>query len=253
MLRSLLRPPSASSAHAAGSTAHGDATPEATPATTFDMTVEEAYTAPLGRHDDRPWVELCMVSSLDGSTSLDGTSGGLSSPNDTAVLGRLRTLADVVLVGAGTVRDEGYGVPKKDGQRLGVITASGSVDTTSELFTSGAGFVITHEHASFETNGVDVIRAGRDQVDLSQAIRRLSEVCGAVSVVHAEGGPTLNAALAAADLIDELNLTTSPSIVGGDAARLTAGAEPLGRRFELHQLAIDDESFMFSRWLRVRR
>lgn len=250
MLRSLLLPPPSPAQHDGHTSSHDDGRVAAQPMP--DMTVEQAYTAPLGRHDDRPWVELCMVSSLDGSTSLEGTSAGLSSPTDTAVLGRLRALADVVLVGAGTVRDEGYGVPKKRGQRLGVVTASGSVDTTSELFASGAGFVITHEQASFDEHGVDVIRAGRDEVDLAGALRRISDVCGAVSIVHAEGGPTLNGALAAADLIDELNLTTSPSIVGGDAARLTAGVDPLTRRFELRQLAIDDQSFMFSRWLRVR-
>ena len=87
-----------------------------------DISVDEAYSFALGDRPGRPWVGLCMVASIDGSTVVGGNSAGLSSDTDTAVLGRLRRLADVIVVGAGTVRDEGYGAPRKPGQRVGVIT-----------------------------------------------------------------------------------------------------------------------------------
>ncbi len=63
------------------------------------------------RRDDRPWVNVCMVSSLDGTIAVDGNSGRLGNANDTGVLHGLRRLADAVLVGAGTVRIEGYHEP----------------------------------------------------------------------------------------------------------------------------------------------
>ncbi len=215
--------------------------------------ITDAYAAPLGEHPDRPWVMLCMVASIDGSTVVDGRSAGLSSSNDSAVLLHLRSIADVVLVGAGTAQGEGYGPPSTPGQRIGVVTRSGRVDTTTELFTSGAGFVITTESTDIADTGVDVIRAGRVEVDLHEAVRRIPDVCPGAAVVQAEGGATLNAALAGADVLDELNLTTSPAVVGGAGPRLTHAGDDHAHRYELAQVVVDAESFVFSRWRRVRR
>jgi riboflavin biosynthesis pyrimidine reductase len=215
------------------------------------MTVTEAYSAPLGSHPERPWVGLCMVTSIDGSTVVDGASAGLSSDTDSAILLRLRAVADVIVVGAGTVRDEGYGAPKKPGQRIGVVTRSGSVDPNSELFRSGAGFLITTTRAELDEGvGSDAIRAGTDDVDLRAAFERIPSLCPGARFIQVEGGPSLNAAIASTDLLDELNLTTSPMAVGGDGPRLLHGASRLEQRYELVQLAIDDQSFVFSRWLR---
>ena len=218
-----------------------------------DIAVADAYASALGRRSGRPWVGLCMVASIDGSTVVGGDSAALSSPTDTAVLGQLRAIADVIVVGAGTVRDEGYGPPRKPGQRIGVVTRSGDVDLSTALFASGAGFLITTEDATFDTAGVDVVRAGTGTVDLADAVGRLDRLVHVCDVVQAEGGAILNAALLDADLIDEINLTTSPAVVGGSGPRLTAGAGDHQHRFDLAQLAIDDRSFLYARWLRRRR
>ncbi len=217
-----------------------------------DIAVADAYASALGRRRDRPWVGLCMVASIDGSTVVGGNSAGLSSPTDTAVLRQLRAIADVIVVGAGTVRDEGYGPPRKPGQRIGVVTGSGDVDLSSTLFTSGAGFVITTEDATFDTADIDVVRAGTGSVDLAAAINQLSRLISGCGVVQAEGGATLNGALLDADVIDEINVTTSPAAVGGTGPRIAAGAGDHQHRFDLAQLAIDDLSFVYARWLRRR-
>jgi riboflavin biosynthesis pyrimidine reductase len=217
-----------------------------------DMAVADAYASTLGRRPDRPWVGLCMVASIDGSTVVGGDSAGLSSPTDTAVLWQLRAIADVIVVGAGTVRDEGYGPPRKPGQRIGVVTRSGDVDLSSALFTSGAGFLITTEDATFDTAEIDVVRAGTATVDLATAVGRLSHVIADCAVVQAEGGAILNGALLDADVIDEINVTTSPAAVGGSGPRLAVGAGDHQHRFDLAQLAIDDRSFVYARWLRRR-
>jgi 5-amino-6-(5-phosphoribosylamino)uracil reductase len=193
-----------------------------------------------------------MVASLDGSTVVDGRSAGLSSSNDSGVLLQLRSVADLIVVGAGTARGEGYGPPSKPGQRIGVVTASGSIDASSELFSSGRGFVITTESAPPQPAGVDVIRAGRGEVDLAAALSMIPTLCPRCEFVQVEGGATLNGALASADLFDELNLTTSPILAGGIGPRLTTGADDVTQRFELAQLAIDEQSFVFSRWRRRR-
>lgn len=216
-----------------------------------DITVEEAYGAPLGVVDGRPWVGICMVASIDGSIAVDGTSAQLSSPTDTAVLAQLRRTADAILVGAGTVRDEGYGPPQKSGQRIGVVTNSGRLDYDSELFTCGAAFVVTG--GDFDVpDHVDVLRAGRGDVDLAEALRLFPQFAGDCGFVQAEGGAALNGALLDADVVDEINLNTSPAVFGADGPRLTNGAPAMTRRFEVAQLGIDDEDFVYTRWLRRR-
>lgn len=217
-----------------------------------DISVDDAYAGPLGHDERRPWVGLCMVASIDGSIAVAGTSGGLSSPTDIAVLGRLRQLADVIIVGSGTVSDEGYGPPGKQGQRIGVVTRHGNVDPTSPLFRSGSAFLLTTDDADFDASGIDVVRAGHGSVDFALAIERIAALEPACSFIQAEGGARLNGALLDADVIDEINVTMSPSAVGGDGPRLAAGADSHSHRYELGQLAVDEESFLYARWLRRR-
>jgi riboflavin biosynthesis pyrimidine reductase len=224
------------------------------PAPASATTLSEAYSGPLGTHPGRPWVGLCMVASLDGSTVVNGASGGLSSPNDSGVLLQLRAVADVILVGAGTARGEGYGPPSKTGQRIGVVSGSGSIDPDSALFTSGAGFLVTTENAQLDpaVRHIDTIRVGSDTVDLARAIASITTIVPDAHFVQVEGGSHLNGSMASADLFDELNLTISPGTVGGLGPRLTTGGVDHTHRYELAQLLVDDESFVFSRWRRRR-
>ena len=218
-----------------------------------DISVDDAYGAALGSRADGPWVGLCMVASIDGSTAVAGASAKLSSPTDTAVLSRLRRLADVIVVGAGTIRDEGYGAPRKPGQRVGVVTLSGRLDFTTELFGCGAGFVITNDTgAPGVPPDIDVIRVGELGIDLAAAIRELPSFIGRADYVQVEGGAALNGALFADDLIDEINVTTSPATFGGPGPRLATGAAPHNHRFDAVQVTIDDKSFVYTRWLRRR-
>ena len=220
------------------------------PSPAAPVTMSEAYDVDRPRPLDRPWIGLCMVSSLDGSIAVDGGSAGLGNANDVEVLRTLRSLADMLLVGAGTIRDEGYGPPKKAGQRIGVVTNSGSLDLDSELFTCGAGFLVAPESADIDESRVDVLRSGDDRLDLVGAVHRLHEVVTDVGFIMAEGGPSLNGALLEAGLIDELDLTVSPRLVGGSGPRLTTGADERVRDYRLGHLLSDDDGFVFGRWLR---
>jgi riboflavin biosynthesis pyrimidine reductase len=197
----------------------------------------------------RPWVGVCMIASIDGATAISGRSGGLGNATDREVLLTMRAAADVVLVGAGTAAGEGYRAPGQLGLRIGVVTNSGRVDTTRDLFTSGAGFLVAPDSAPVP-GGVEVLRVGAQRVDLGEALARLDEIVPGAVFVSVEGGPQLNAALLDADLVDEVSVTTSPRLVGGPSGRLATGGTEVDRRFELAHLLLDAEHFVFSRWVR---
>jgi riboflavin biosynthesis pyrimidine reductase len=225
--------------------------PEPAVATTPRDAYDVARPPCFGDAGPRPWVALCMIASLDGAVVVDGRSGPLGNSTDREVLLSLRELADVVLVGAGTARGEGYGPPRKRGLRVGVVTNSGAVDLSSALFSSGAGFLIAPEAVDLDTSRVDVLRAGDRRVDLTLALARLGSMVPGVRMVQAEGGPTLNAGLLRADAVDELNLTISPIMAGGDSPRVVRGAAAVDARFRLAHLLVDDEGFVFGRWVRA--
>lgn len=184
-----------------------------------------------------------MISTPDGVVDVDGRSGPLGGPADQARLAELRQAADVVLVGAGTVRAENYGPPSKPGLRIAVVTRSCELDFTSPLFASGSGLIVTTHDAPQVP--VESIRAGTGEVDLSAAIGQLD-----VEVVHVEGGPTLNGALMNADLVDAINLTISPRLFGIAGGSWTAPPHAT-RRFVL-TWTDERDGLLFARWERLR-
>lgn len=175
--------------------------------------------------EGRPAVRLNMISSVDGATAVDGLSGGLGGPADRKVFAALRSLADVVLVAAGTVRAERYGpaaVP------IAVVSGSLRLDWDTPFFTDAPHrpIVITRRRAPAEEAlrakaVADVVVAGERTVDLALAVARLGE--RGFAHVLAEGGPSLNGALATAAVLDELCLTVAPRLVSGDARRIVFG------------------------------
>lgn len=219
---------------------------------------------------ERPWVVVGMISSIDGATAVDGKSGGLGGPADKAVFRAVRSLADVILVGAGTVRAEGYGpvrfrdevkvarraVGRDDTPpRLAIVTSSCDLDLTGELFTGDGPPPIVFTTTSAPDDAVDatsaltdVHRVGRDRVDLRAAMSVLH--ADGVEIVVSEGGPRLNGALSDAGLIDELCVTLAPLVAGGDSARIVAGAAETDGRYELATLLTDD-GMLFGRWTRA--
>jgi len=216
-----------------------------------EVGVDELYGVRRERSAARPWVGVIMISSLDGSTVVDGRSGGLGNPTDSSILGALRRAADVVLVGASTATAEQYGPPNQAGLRIGVVTAKASIDLGAELFTSGVGFLVMPEDGPPDPPGIDVVRAGRGRVDAPSAVSRLGTVIDEPTFVLVEGGPRLNAAFLDGDCVDELDLTQSPVLVGGDGARVVTGGRSTFDRYDLVHLATDD-GYLYGRWVRRR-
>lgn len=186
-----------------------------------DTALESLYAYPAGR----TWVTANFVSSVDGAVSVDGRSSGLGSPADKKIYGLGRELADVVLVGAGTVLIEGYrGARRERPLPIAVVTARGTLTPDLPLFTDTAvpPIVITCASARLPALPAEVIIAGDDEVDLGVAVAELA--ARGLHKINLEGGPRLFGTMVAEGLVDALNLTVSPLLAVGDSSRIAHGA-----------------------------
>jgi riboflavin-specific deaminase-like protein len=235
-----------------------------------DVVPAQVYDDPRRREPrDRPYVFVNMVASVDGATVVEGVTEQLGSPGDRHIFLLLRSLADGILVGAETVRAEGYGPPvirqefregrQQRGQapmpRIAVVSRSLELDWGSALFTDGRSrpFVLAPANADPQrlaaaAQAADVITAGDPQLDLAQALRELAE--RGVHALLCEGGPTLNSALLAAGLVDELCLTISPALVGMGGGKRIIGGAPLPGMVGLDLAhVLEEDGNLFLRYL----
>ncbi|MGH3322219.1 MAG: dihydrofolate reductase family protein, partial [Streptosporangiaceae bacterium] len=151
----------------------------------------DLYAYPTG-----PWVRTNMVASVDGAAQLDGRSGGLSGGADKEIFQLLRGLADVILVGAGTARVEGYGaVPAKRAWQamreaagqppapaIAVVSRRLDLDLGGDLLTGALPdartMLLTTEAAPkgrrrAAGKAADVIVAGEERVEIGRAVDAL--------------------------------------------------------------------------------
>jgi riboflavin biosynthesis pyrimidine reductase len=222
---------------------------------------------------DRPWIRANMVASADGASALDGRSGGLAGPADRMVFGILRSLADVVLVGAGTARAEKYKPARqsqvwaglRDGRpdtpAIAVVSASldfsdcqglisdAPPDAQTIVLTTAAA---TASAAAAQTGNARVVVAGEQRVDVSQAVAALVSL--GYRQILCEGGPHLLGQLAQAGLVDELCLTTSPVLALGTASRIVVGDQTAGQAGQPAGLGLahvlTDAGFLLCRYVK---
>lgn len=217
----------------------------------------------------RTHVRMNFVSSADGAVTIDGRSKGLGGENDRALMGVLRSLCDVVLVGAGTVRAEGYGgvnlpdelLDRREAfglhrvPRIAIVSGSLDLDPEMSVFTKAEvrPLVITHAAApqlKREALGkvADVLVCGEGDVRLDVAAEQLAGL--GLHRVLCEGGPTLFGTLLEADLVDEVCLSISPQFVAGPAPRIAHSNWAHPRDFRVESVLADDDSFVFLRYFR---
>jgi len=191
------------------------------------VSVADAYAGPHRRRlSDRPWVVLTMITSADGAIEVDGASAGLGSPGDREVFLHMHRSADSVLVGAETVRRDVYS-PLPAHQQLFVMSRSGDLGPGSAGLLAAANTHVVHG-------------------DVGDVVRHLpGDVCSL------EGGPTLNAQMLAADLVDEACITVSPRLVGGRSARMAVGDFAGTDAWRLAHV-LEEDGFLFVRYLRDR-
>ena len=191
-------------------------------------------TSTAGRRPRSPVVRANMIASLDGGSTVDGRSAGLGNAADEQLFAMLRDLADVILVGSGTVRAERYGGIRLDADGGPAGCAGACPDRRRRSPSSPpAGWIRSRRCSPTPTrrrsssppksprtrvpDGVTKIIAGHDRVNLSVAVLALG-VAG-YRRMHCEGGPALLGALVADDLLDECCLTIAPMLLGDRSHR----------------------------------
>jgi riboflavin biosynthesis pyrimidine reductase len=211
--------------------------------------------------EHRPFLYLNMVASADGRAAVDGRTRALGSEADTLLLTELRTLADAVLIGPGTLRAEGYGKlvgnPERVARRVAagrpptptavVISRSGDVPWDAALFSSPEQPAIVYTECEIAPPDVaapvEVVRLGDATPEAALADLRAR----GMRALLCEGGPRLNRGLLAAGVVDELFLTLSPLLAGEAHAPRIVEGEDLPQRLTLALewvLRHDDELYL---------
>lgn len=224
-----------------------------------ELTDEALLALYLPADRGRPCLRVNFVASADGAVSVEGYSAGLSGPADKRVFGLLRMVCDAVMVGAGTLRDEGYGAMRLGERRrswrrahglaadppLVLVSGRLALDPDSPMFTEAPvrPIVVTHGGSPLDrrdalADRAEVLVCGDAEVDLVAARARLAE--RGLRQVLCEGGPRLFGSLAAADAVDEVCLTIAPLLAGAGAGRVVAGPPAPVRGLRLaHVLTAD--------------
>jgi riboflavin biosynthesis pyrimidine reductase len=243
---------------------------------TFDTDDDERlaafYTYP--ENLDRCWVRANMISSLDGGATDDGKAGGLAGPGDRALFARMRQEADVVLVGASTVRIENYSgaqmsvAQRQDRARRGqsevppiaVVTHGADFEHDAKIFTRSEvpPLIMTSREIVADARGrlgstaevIDASGAQTDRVDPAVILEIFAER-GLLRVLS-EGGPGMISLLIEHDLLDELCVTIAPVLVGGQARRIATGEGEAHTRMRRSHLLSDDEGYLYTRYVKER-
>jgi riboflavin biosynthesis pyrimidine reductase len=233
-----------------------------------DGDLPELYAYP----SERLWVRANFIASLDGAATVGGTTGHLGGPVDRALFHLLRELADVILVGAGTVRIESYsGTRLSVAQRqrrqargqsevppLAIVTKSGHLEPDMPVFTRTEvpPLVLTCTAVAEATRHrlaglADVIDcSGGDpaRVDEAAVLTALTE--RSLHRVLTEGGPMLLSSFVERGMLDELCLTIAPCVVGGQAQRIATGPGQLVTRMRCAHILTDADGYLYTRYVK---
>jgi riboflavin biosynthesis pyrimidine reductase len=217
-----------------------------------------------------PRVRANFIASLDGAATHEGRTAGLNNADDKQVFDLLRMLCDVLLVGAGTLRAEGYAELRLAPAAAAWRTAHGLAAQPTLAIVSGRldlgpdmaalaraparPIVFTHGGSPLEkrrhlSQAADVVVCGTQALDAHAMLAALAQ--RGLRQVLCEGGPHLLGTLIEADCLDELCLTLSPVLENGGAGRIVAGAAVTPRGMRLgHVLAAGD--MLMLRYERLR-
>lgn len=199
---------------------------------------------------DRPWVRTNFVSTVDGAAyDVNGVTGSLGGDTDSEVFALLRALADVIVVGAGTTRIEGY---RPSDVPLAVVSLS--LDIPDVLCAPGQLVITTTDAPSdrltaLREAGVDLLARGEVEIDWAEVLADFD--ARGWRKVLCEGGPTLHGELLRHDLVDEVCLTIAPVVASGDAPRIAHSRHAVHHDMRLgHAETVG--GVLLTRWVRDR-
>lgn len=216
--------------------------------------------------EGRPWVMLNMVESVDGATAVGGGASAMNDEDDRGLFLALRSVADIVLNGAETVRAENLGPVRmdeamatrrraaelEDQPTMAILTRSLNIDPTHRAFSDQTRRPRVITGVDADARRVAALSAVADVVQVDELNGH--GIVGALSdaaVVLCEGGPTVNSQLIAAGLVDEINLTLAPMLALGESKRIAFGSplEPPAE-MRLDRILQGDRS-LFLRYVRA--
>ncbi len=211
----------------------------------------------------RPFVFLNMASTVDGKiTSSRREFPQYPSKHDRHHMDELRSRADALMVGAGTLRADDPALHirsesarrsrgeagKSEGLPTVIVLGHGTLPPNAKVFHRNDGarvIVATLNGRSTELRSqlpatIEFQELGRDSVDLAELLRRLEQE--GVQSLLLEGGGELNACMFEQSLVDEINLTLCPCLLGGrDAPTFVEGAGwPMKDRQALSLLSCEE-------------
>lgn len=236
-----------------------------------DGDLPELYAYP----NDRPWLRANFIASLDGAATVGGTTAQLGGSVDRALFSLLRELADVILVGAGTVRIESYsGARLNVAQRqrrqahgqsevppLAIVTKAGRLDRDMPVFTRTevpplvltctAAADATRQRLAGLADVVDCSGADPARVDEAAVLAALIE--RGLRRMLTEGGPMLLGSFVERGMLDELCLTIAPCLAGGPSERIATGPGQLVTRLRCAHILTDDDGYLYTRYVKAAR
>ena len=186
-------------------------------------------------------IRMNMATSLDGKIA-PATRAKLRLGTDADIerMEALRTWADVIVIGAGTVRAEDPPMELKDpdGVRsrrdegrpehpaVAVVSSTLEIDPGRTLRSDARRIVITSEASPVPTPALaaaaDIWRIGQTRVDIVEMVNRLHSE--GMERILVEGGGGLAAQFIEHRLVEEIFLTVTPWLIGSDRAPTIAMA-----------------------------
>ena len=221
----------------------------------------------------RCWVRANMIASLDGGATVDGRARGLAGAGDRALFKVMREAADVIVVGAGTVRAEQYsgaqltvaGRQRRQdrGQSevppIAVVSASGALEPDSLLFTrtevppliftTAVSCAATRDRLQGRAEVIDASTSDPILVDSAAMLAELGR--RGLSRVLCEGGPTMLGDIIGHGLLDELGLTISPMLVAGGAPRIVLGDTAVATTLRVTHILTDEQGYLYTLFSRT--
>ncbi len=221
--------------------------------------------ADFRKAEGRPWVMVNFVISVDGATTIAGGSTDLGDDEDMALFQALRAVPDVILVGASTVIIEDYGPVTLDDERRTWRTEQGMDPVPKLAIVSGTLSLSVDQRVFSDSDNKPIVITGPDanpgrlallgdaadvlilpETSPEAILDRLS-----ADVVLLEGGPSITGQFVVAGLVDELNVTIAPVLVGGDSPDLLGGAAPRPPYGMQLERVVQGERMLFLRYLKA--
>ena len=177
----------------------------------------------------RPYVILSGAISVDGKIATKTGDSKLSSKQDSIRLHKLRSKVDAILVGKNTVLVDNPLLTVrhtigKNPTRI-ILDSKGILSNKSKILQTSDKvktiIVVSKQISKLNLEKlnkfpVEIIIAGKNSINIKLLLKKLLEK--KIKTILVEGGGTINWEFVKHNIFDELIITMSPFIIGGDDA-----------------------------------